>query len=389
MDKINILVGADLVPTKANKDLFIEGNAVKLVGEKLNDILTNSDARVFNLETPLIEKETPILKVGPNLGIDKETIKGIKALNPSFLTLANNHIMDHGVEGLETTIDTLKKNNIEFGGIGKNIEEASKIYIKNIGNIKIGFYCCVESEFSNATENTPGANYFDVFNSFEHVNNISKNVDFLIILYHGGKEYYPYPSPLLQKRCRKFIDNGADIVICQHSHCIGCEENYNNKKIIYGQGNFLFDLMNRKEWENGLLIKLTISKNHVLNDFSYIVTQKVNNRITLADSTTSKKILDEMKMRSNQIKEQNFIKENYADFSKESIYMILKRLDYFSSTLLFKGLNLLSKRRFERFYFNKFYLKRKALSIQNTIDCEAWQELLLEGVKNYSLERKK
>ena len=43
-----------------------------------------------------------------------------------------------------------------------------------------------------------------------------------------------YPSPYLQKVCRKIIDYGADIIVCQHSNCIGCYENYSKGEIIYG-----------------------------------------------------------------------------------------------------------------------------------------------------------
>ena len=64
---------------------------------------------------------------------------------------------------------------------------------------------------------------------------------------NGGKEHYRYPSPDLQKICRKFIDKGADLVVCQHSHCIGCEEKYNHGTIVYGQWNFLFDRSNIEE----------------------------------------------------------------------------------------------------------------------------------------------
>ena len=35
-------------------------------------------------------------------------------------------------------------------------------------------------------------------------------------------------------------ENGADVVICQHSHCIGCYEEYQGCYILYGQGNFHF-----------------------------------------------------------------------------------------------------------------------------------------------------
>lgn len=50
----------------------------------------------FNLEVPLTDKEEPIPKCGPNLVTHIITINGIKALNPSLIALANNHILDQG-----------------------------------------------------------------------------------------------------------------------------------------------------------------------------------------------------------------------------------------------------------------------------------------------------
>ena len=63
---------------------------------------------------------------------------------------------------------------------------------------------------------------------------IKKICDFIIAIYHEVKEYYRYPSSYLQKVCRKIIDYGADIIVCQHSNCIGCYENYSKGEIIYG-----------------------------------------------------------------------------------------------------------------------------------------------------------
>jgi poly-gamma-glutamate synthesis protein (capsule biosynthesis protein) len=49
------------------------------------------------------------------------------------------------------------------------------------------------------------------------------------------------PSPRLQKLCRYIVDLGADLVVCQHSHCPGAVEEYHDALITYGQGNLLFD----------------------------------------------------------------------------------------------------------------------------------------------------
>ena len=36
------------------------------------------------------------------------------------------------------------------------------------------------------------------------------------------------------------VKNGADVVLCQHSRCIGCYEEFEGGHILYGQGNFHF-----------------------------------------------------------------------------------------------------------------------------------------------------
>ena len=70
--------------------------------------------------------------------------------------------------------------------------------------------------------------------------------DRVIVLYHGGKEHCRYPSPRLLKACHAMAENGADVVLCQHSHCIGCYEEYNGCHILYGQGNFHFEYENKE-----------------------------------------------------------------------------------------------------------------------------------------------
>ncbi len=64
--------------------------------------------------------------------------------------------------------------------------------------------------------------------------------DKIIVILHGGIEYYPFPSPELQDKCHFLIEEGADIIVCQHTHCAGCIEEYLNGYIIYGQGNLIF-----------------------------------------------------------------------------------------------------------------------------------------------------
>ena len=124
-----IIIGADICPTENNYTLFQTGNVQDLIGTELQKILNTAKYSIFNLEVPLFDGDNPILKCGPNLKAPTNCINGIKKINPYFFTLANNHIMDHGERGLESTIRILKENNISFSGVGENIDEASKPFI--------------------------------------------------------------------------------------------------------------------------------------------------------------------------------------------------------------------------------------------------------------------
>ena len=307
-----IIIGADLVPTESNEELFKIGDVRTLIGAELLEKLNNADYTIFNLEVPLANEHHPIVKCGPNLIASTETITGLKAINPHFFGLANNHILDQGVEGLESTVKVLENAGIKYSGVGKNLDEASKPFVKEIGGRKVGIYCCAEHEYSIATESEPGANPFNPLDSPDHIVELKKNVDYVIVLYHGGKEHYRYPSPYLQKVCRKLVDKGADLVVCQHSHCIGCEEKYASGTIVYGQGNFLFDESDNEFWQTGLLVELD-------EEFkiSYIPIVKNKNKVRLADGEKKKEILTAFNKRSEEIKRPEVVRKNYAAFAEQ------------------------------------------------------------------------
>lgn len=373
---MSILIGADIVPTKSNNVYFASGNMQDVVGVGLLNLLSKSDYRIFNLECPLVNADTPIQKCGPNLKAEVSTAKGLKSIGADLLTLANNHIMDHGNAGLESTISILEKENISFLGAGKNLEVAAKPFVFYINDKKIGVYACAEHEFSIAEGNKPGANPFDPLESFDHVVNLKKDCDYVIVLYHGGKEYYRYPSPMLQHICRKFVQKGADLVICQHSHCIGCEEKYHDGTIVYGQGNFIFNSINASLSQTSLLIEIK-------DDFriDYIPLEKHGCGIRLAKNDAAKNIISDFYHRSEQIKNAEFVKREYSKFAKDMLNHYLLTCSGYGHKFALKFFNKLSRYKMTDFIISRFRTK-ELLAIRNFIECEAHRELFVEGLKN-------
>lgn len=372
--KITINIGADFAPTKFNEKYFCDGDIVRLLGKELCQILNDADLNIFNLETPLTDKLSPIPKCGLNLIASAKSVAAYAKIPKLLLGLANNHIMDQDVQGLGSTTSTLKQNGIDYCGAGKNLKEASRSKILEIKNKKIGVYACAEHEFSIADENVPGANPFDPLECYDQVQQLKMNCDYLIVLYHGGKEYYRYPSPNLQKYCRKFVEKGADLVVCQHTHCIGCRENYRSGVIVYGQGNFLLDFNTDDEYShNSLLLKVILdTTNHVIE----IPLSKNGPFVALASDEEALDVMKAYNDRSTAILDKQFIKKNYAAFANSMINGYLNGL--LGNNILIRILNRLLGRQLGALLHDQ----KSCIDNYNCILCEAHRELLLEGLKN-------
>ena len=375
---MKLYIGADFVPTDINKRLFEEGHGEALVGKELYEILKQSDLNVFNLEVPLTDAETPIVKFGNNLIAPSKTVYGYKALEPIFLTLANNHSLDQGVEGLTTTLNLLKQHEIAHAGAGANLKEAKKPFIFEKDGVRIGFYLCTENEFTMATCHSMGANPFDVLDSFDEVDALKEQCDYVIVLYHGGKEYYRYPSPMLQRYCRKFIDRGASLVICQHNHCVGSREDYNGGSIIYGQGNFIFNsdfYVNHRDFvKDSLLIRVEATKDSFV--ICELPIRMSDNGTRLATDAEAAETLAGYKKRSEEIKDAHFVISNYKAFADTHVKRYLR--EFLGRSFIIRAINALFGRKLMQLILGP----TSYLAIQNYLECEAHHELFLRGIKN-------
>lgn len=370
----NILIGSDLVPTESNYDLFEKGEAEKLVGPELLSELESADFRIFNLETPLTDKEAPIPKCGPNIITPTRTLPGIKGLSPSLLTLANNHILDEDAQGLYSTMRLLDESKISYIGAGENLSAAQKPYIVEAKGKRIGIYACAEHEFTIAGEDKPGANPFDLLDSPDHIASLAAMCDYVVVLYHGGKEHYRYPSPYLQKVCRKITEKGADLVVCQHSHCVGCMEEYHGSVIVYGQGNFLFDHSKSEFWQTSLLVKASFGEKM---EVSFLPLSKWENTVRLAAGEEAKQILSGFEERSREIQQPGRIKELYREFC-------LANKDWYLYVIAGGQQNLgVSAENFK-----PSYSKETLLAMTNYFNCEPHRELVTTVLEELSAEKK-
>ncbi len=370
---MKIIIGADFIPTSSNLLEFVDGKMSDILDEELKQLIASADFRMFNLEAPIVDEKMPIMKCGPSFAIPTLAINGYKEVNVNLFTLGNNHIFDQGSKGIESTIKVLENNKIDFVGISATNEDVHEGRIFTIGEYKIGVYSCCEHEFSVATKEHCGATPFELDKSYDCVSRLKKECDYIIVLFHGGKEHFRFPSPRLQKFCKMFVNYGADLVVCQHSHCIGCEEIYKDKSIVYGQGNFLFDNSNNEFWKDGLLIEVS-------DDFvvTYHPIVKEGRGVRLAKNDEKEEILSKFIQRSKMIQDDDFVKNQYDLLARETINNYLLLL-HGKRTIFYRIINRLLGRKLDTLILKKYNIK-ELLTIRNVIECEAHQELLLQGI---------
>ena len=234
-------------------------------------------------------------------------------------------------------MDYAKINHI---GTGNDLSSASEPFLFDFVGKRVGVYSCTEHEFFVAEDNKAGANPFDPLWSLDHIEELKKRTDFVIVLYHGGKEQY----------------KGATI--------------------IYGQGNFIFDNSDNEYWQTSLLVKIN-------DDFSitYLPLIKAQNEVRLADAEHGKRILASFMLRSNEIGQEGFIEKKYKEFADTFLEFYLSALSG-KRSICFHILNKLTKGLYMKRYINITYDQMRKVRIANYIDCEAHKELLSQALIN-------
>jgi poly-gamma-glutamate synthesis protein (capsule biosynthesis protein) len=372
---IKITVGGDFCVTTP----YTTSN---LFSQEVIGLFDQSDLNIVNLECPVIEDDNKdkIIKTGPHLCTGKQIFDVFKQINIHAVTLANNHILDFGARGLETTIRGCHNNNIITAGAGNNLKEAAKPVIIEKRGLKIALINFCEHEFSIATEQTPGANPLDLIDNSEEIKKAHQIADFVLVIVHGGHEHYPLPSPRMVKQYRYFADCGADAIICHHAHCISGVEVYNNVPIFYGIGNLLFTMPCKyKGWNNGLLVQMDFNKGDQLKWRIIPTQQSVDNYLLSFCSDKDRvRMEEEVNNYSNIISNSQLLNEKWEAYAKEMAPFILNEL------LPVPGRYI--KAVFRRMGFNNI-LFRKEYTIQllNLIECESLNDLSQSILKQKKL----
>lgn len=169
---MKILFTGDLVINKPYPDSHID--------KEIKNLFSNSDYNIVNLEAPVTESTSKILKTGPHLKSDKKsTIDILKNLNINLCTLANNHVLDYGEQGVLTP---------------------DNIIISDIEHIVIDLERCEKLPL-----------FYDVVNLLYTIDIMSQNNDFIDSYFRG--KYDSLLMKVIQQKKIEETDRGLVFVI--------------------------------------------------------------------------------------------------------------------------------------------------------------------------------
>ena len=216
-------------------------------------LLQKTALNIVNLETTLTTSTNKTPKVF-NFKAEPDKVETLIVGNIHLVSLANNHSLDFGREGLKETIAVLNKAKIQHVGAGKNIQEAKKPVIITKNGISIGIIGYTDNEPGwLATPQKSGTNYIevgDIETIRKDIASIRDKVDILIVSIHWGPNMRQRPTQEFQNFAHQMIDAGIDIIHGHSAHIFQGIEVYKNRLIMYDTGDFVDDYAVDNELRN-------------------------------------------------------------------------------------------------------------------------------------------
>jgi hypothetical protein len=205
-------------------------------------ILRRADVRFANLEAPLLLGGRAAFSTGVRLQSPPTAVEILCHLGFDVVSLANNHLMDYGPEGLRSTLASLANNRIVSVGAGSDLSAARAGTVVARNGQRIAFLAACDDQGGEAAARCPGVAPIALRPLLAAVRRLRELVDNVVIALHSGIEFTLYPEPFFARLARRLIDAGAAVVVGHHPHVPQGIERYGRGLIAYSLGDFLFDL---------------------------------------------------------------------------------------------------------------------------------------------------
>jgi len=249
----SLIFTGDIIPARMVNYKMSKKNDFTYPFDATKKFLKNADYTIINMESPLTKDCKPTQNGMVFCG-NQKFVKGLNSSGVDVVSLANNHILNKGTQGLDETKKLLNENGISYVG------ENKILYKTTSRNVKIAFI-----SYNDILPRDKRVSILDKDKVKKQIATAKEHADFVVVMFHWGKEYsyQPVSDPPVAKHAPKKIarlavDNGADLVVGNHPHTVQGYEKYKGKYIFYALGNFIFDQMWSEQTGIGYVLRVKI-----------------------------------------------------------------------------------------------------------------------------------
>ena len=304
--------------------------------------LSSSDIVIGNLESPVIENA---VSDGDHLSFEG---------NPDLLdqfhfvdcfSLANNHINDCGVQGMNESIRLLDQKKIPWNGLYK---EKYKPFIFESSDVKCALFTCTDMMNHPFSEDAPWKVLKIDDPYLDRSIAVHKEQGFFTVLYaHVGMLFTRFPNPVIRALLHEKIEAGADLIVTVHSHALGGMEYYKGRPIFHSIGDFVMD-GNSYRRRRSAILNVHVDGDYKI-DWEMIPTQiDVDFKTVFPEPCVKAKMEKSWDFVSRKLEENqgNYQKYFSRQYKKEMLIHTLSTLKFIRDT---KGINKLLFLIFKRF----------------------------------------
>lgn len=235
------------------------GVAVRAGLPSVREVLSRADVAMLNVETAVTERGSAADKTFA-FRAPVSTLTTLKEAGVDVVSLANNHGLDYGLDGLHDTLAASHATGLPLVGMGMDEDQAYAPWVTTVRGQRIAVLAATQVLDGNLADawtagvGKPGmASAKREDRLLDEVRRAAEQAETVVVYLHWGRERDPCPLPVQQDLARQLVDAGADVIVGTHAHVLLGSGYLDGAYVDYGLGNFAFNARSDEARRTGVL----------------------------------------------------------------------------------------------------------------------------------------
>ena len=205
--------------------------------------LSAAGLAVCHLETPLAADDRHVTGY-PTFSTPRELAAAIRGAGYDSCSVASNHSMDQGQQGVVATLAALDREGVGHSGTARGATEASRAEVHLVHGVRVGLLAYTYG--LNGGDSLPAdrpwlVNLISPQRILADARAAKRaGAEFVAVSLHWGQQYQVAPTAGQRALARTLLASpDVDLLIGSHAHVVQPVERVGDKYVLYGLGNFL------------------------------------------------------------------------------------------------------------------------------------------------------